>query len=387
MVKAVEGITVGRRYEVQRHLATGGMATVFRGWDHRYERPVAIKMLRALDEANPADLLRFRREARVLSALHCPQIVEVCDFTEEDGCLYLIMELVEGVTLKEHLARHGPLPAVEALLLAAEICRALECAHVEGFIHRDIKPQNVLLAESGEVKLTDFGIVHIAGSASLTASGMVLGTADYLSPEQAQGLALTPASDLYSLGIVLFEMLTHSLPFAGTSVAAVALKHAQDPVPSLRARNPGVPMRVERLVRRALAKKPQQRFRSAREMEAALRGAAALLQSREAIMASAEASSVADGETTRLHAEQAPCDVQGQQATAWVRRTVSWSGEGDTVEEDSLNWAAALLSIEQPLEAMDLPPLPEAMSLARTVLTLAVALLLLVAVVILPHLL
>src|SRR5215475_5665779 len=103
MVKAVEGITVGRRYEVQQHLATGGMATVFRGWDHLHERPVAIKMLRALDEANPADLARFRREARVLSSLHCPQIVEVCDFTEEDGCHYLIMELVEGVTLKEHL--------------------------------------------------------------------------------------------------------------------------------------------------------------------------------------------------------------------------------------------------------------------------------------------
>jgi len=266
MAIALDGITIGKRYEIQQHLATGGMATVFRGWDHLGDRPVAIKVLRALDEADAIDLARFRREAQVLASLHCPQIVRVCDFIEEDGRYYLILELVEGITLKEHQARRGRLPAVEALLLAAEVCQALECAHQHGFIHRDIKPQNILLAASGEVKLTDFGIVHVAGSTSLTVSGMVLGTADYLSPEQAQGLPLAPASDLYSLGIVLFEMLTGTLPFTGSSVTAVAMQHAAEPAPSLRARNASVPMRVERLVRRALAKKPEQRFLSAREM-------------------------------------------------------------------------------------------------------------------------
>src|SRR5262245_678072 len=121
MAKVLDGITVGKRYEIQQHLATGGMAAVFRGWDHRCNRPVAIKVLRAFDEADTTDLARFQREARVLAALHCPQIVEVCDFTEEDGCYYLILEFVEGVTLKEHLGRHGPLSALKALLLASEV--------------------------------------------------------------------------------------------------------------------------------------------------------------------------------------------------------------------------------------------------------------------------
>src|SRR5262249_23107856 len=221
MTSALDGVIVGNRYEVQQHLARGGMATVFRGWDRLVDRPVAVKVLRAHDEANPTNLERFRREALALSTLHCPQIVTVYDFLEEEDCSYLIMELVEGVNLKRHLVEHGPLPPVEALLLAAQVCQALECAHGYGFIHRDIKPQNILLAASGGVKLTDFGIVHIAECTTLTGHGMVLGTADYIAPEQVQGLPLTPASDLYSLGIVLFEMLVGALPFTGTSIIAV----------------------------------------------------------------------------------------------------------------------------------------------------------------------
>ncbi len=270
MAAALEGTTVGRRYEIRRHLAAGGMSLVYRGWDHRLNRPVAIKMLRQFEDLRPRDVLRFRREARTAAMLHCPQIVEVYDFFEEEDGSYLVMELVEGVNLKERLARSGPLPPAEALSIAAEVCEALDCAHARGFIHRDIKPQNILLADTGAVKLTDFGIVHVADATHFTTTGMVLGTADYISPEQAQGLNLTPATDLYSLGVVLFEALTGALPFEGTSVIAVAMQHATKAPPSLRALNPAVPHRVERLVRRALAKRPEQRFRAAREMAHAL---------------------------------------------------------------------------------------------------------------------
>jgi serine/threonine protein kinase len=162
--------------------------------------------------------------------------------------------------------REGAIPPVEALEIAAQICRALTSAHASGFIHRDIKPQNVLLAAAGGIKLTDFGIARISESTSFTTSGIVLGTADYISPEQAQGLSLTPSTDLYALGVVLFEMLTGVLPFQGPSVVAVAMLHTTKAPPSLRMLNPALPHRLERLVRRALAKKPEQRFRSAAEM-------------------------------------------------------------------------------------------------------------------------
>jgi serine/threonine-protein kinase len=287
MAAVLEGTTVGRRYEIQGHLAAGGMALVYRGWDHRLNRPVAIKMLRQFEDLRPRDVQRFRREARTAAMLHCPQIVEVYDFFEEEDGSYLVMELVEGVNLKERLARSGPLPPAEALGIAAEVCEALDCAHARGFVHRDIKPQNILLAKTGEVKLTDFGIVHVADATHFTTTGMVLGTADYISPEQAQGLDLTPATDLYSLGVVLFEMLTAALPFTGTSVIAVAMQHATKVPPSLRALNPAVPHRVERLVRRALAKRPEQRFRAAREMAHALRHEAESLQRQTVLMAAA----------------------------------------------------------------------------------------------------
>jgi len=270
MAAALNGVLVGNRYEICERIAVGGMAAVYRGWDRLGTRPVAVKAVRDVSEMRSKDVDRFRREGRIARGLHCPQIVEVYDFVEEDDDCFLVMELVEGVNLKERVVRDGPLPPVEALRVAAAICRALTCAHDAGFIHRDVKPQNVLLAEGGEIKLTDFGIAHISDSTNYTTSGIVLGTADYISPEQAQGLALSPASDLYSLGVVLFEMLTGALPFQGSSVVAVAMLHTTKSPPPLRMLNPALPHRLERLVRRALAKKPDQRFRSAAEMERVL---------------------------------------------------------------------------------------------------------------------
>lgn len=267
----LEGLTVAGRYELRAHLATGGMATVFRGWDLHMRRPVAVKLLRD-DAADLCDteLARFRREAHAVAALRCPHIVKLYDFVECDGRVCLIMELVDGPNLKQRILDAGPLAVEEALTYAIHVCRALAQTHAHGYIHRDVKPQNILLASSGTTKLTDFGIVQIGGGPSLTASGLVLGTADYIAPEQAQGLTLEPASDLYSLGIVLFEMLTAAVPFTGATATAVALRHMAEPLPSLRPRNPAVPPLVERIVRRASAKDPARRFTSAAQMEAAL---------------------------------------------------------------------------------------------------------------------
>lgn len=268
--KDLEGVTVAERYELRRHLATGGMAAVFGGWDRQLERPVAVKMLRTLEDADDTERRRFCREARAIAALRSPHIVDLYDFLEDGGCYYLVMELVGGMTLKQLLIERAPLPVESALSITVQVCRALATAHARGFVHRDIKPQNVLIDASGRAKLADFGIVQIAAAPSLTTSGLVLGTADYISPEQARGLPLGPASDLYSLGIVLFEMLTGCLPFTGKTATAVALRHTTDPLPPLRLRNAQVPPEVERVVRRATAKDPARRFRSAQQMEAVL---------------------------------------------------------------------------------------------------------------------
>ncbi len=270
MWTALEGVTVASRYELRTHLATGGMAAVFRGWDHRLCRPIAVKVLRQLDDADPSAIERFRREARSTAALQSPYIVEAYDFLRDDGCYYLVMEFVEGVNLKEHLTENGPLAPEDAFPVAIQVCRALQAAHAHGFIHRDIKPQNILLDPSGLAKLADFGIVHIPRAQGFTTSGMVLGTADYISPEQAQGEPLGPTTDIYSLGVVLYEMLTAVLPFEGTTPVTVALQHTSAPVPPLRAIRPEISPAVERVVMRALAKDPAWRYPSAQAMAATL---------------------------------------------------------------------------------------------------------------------
>lgn len=270
MWTALDNVMVGGRYELREHLATGGMAVVFRGWDFRLRRPVAIKVLRDLEDADELVIERFRREARAAASLQHPHIVEVYDFFEEDGCYYLVMELVDGPNLKEQLVKTGPLDPESALRIAAQVCAALDAAHECGFIHRDIKPQNILLAPTGEAKLADFGIVHIPRETAFTSGGVVLGTADYISPEQAQGLELRPTTDIYSLGVVLYEMLAGALPFTGATPMSVAVQHATAPAPPLSRANPAIPRQVERLVQRALRKNPEQRYPSVRAMGAAL---------------------------------------------------------------------------------------------------------------------
>jgi len=273
-----EGTLIAGRYEIREHIATGGMASVFKTWDHRVERIVAIKVLRSLDKNDLRAVERFRREARAAAKLAHPNAVTIYDFVEEMGQYFLVMEYINGPTLKQLIGQRRQLHPRETLEIAAQVCAVLQVAHAQGFIHRDIKPQNIMLVANSAsagggvlVKLTDFGIVRVAEEAGLTNSGIVLGTADYLSPEQARGEKLTASSDLYSLGVVMFEMLTGRPPFVGPTAVSIAMQHASSNPPSLRQYNANVPPGVEKIVIRALEKEPEDRFHSAQEMQQALR--------------------------------------------------------------------------------------------------------------------
>src|SRR5437588_1159936 len=256
------------------------MASVFKTWDHRVERLVAIKILRSLDKNDLRTVERFRREARAAAQLAHPNAVTIYDFVEEFGQYFLVMEYIHGPTLKQLIGQRRHLHAHETLEIAAQVCAVLQVAHARGFIHRDIKPQNIMLAGSAGgatgagnllVKLTDFGIVRVAEDAGLTNSGIVLGTADYLSPEQARGEKLTASSDLYSLGVVMFEMLAGRPPFVGPTAVSIAMQHASTYPPPLHQFNTNVPPALEQIVNKALEKEPEDRFNSAAEMQQALR--------------------------------------------------------------------------------------------------------------------
>jgi serine/threonine protein kinase len=275
-----EGTLIAGRYEIREHIATGGMASVFKTWDHRVERLVAMKVLRSLDKNDLRAVERFRREARAAAALAHPNAVTIYDFVEELSQYFLVMEYIHGPTLKKEILDRRHLQALETLEIAAQVCAVLQVAHTRGFIHRDIKPQNIMLVANNVstpgvasllVKLTDFGIVRVAEDAGLTNSGIVLGTADYLSPEQARGEKLTASSDLYSLGVVMFEMLAGRPPFIGPTAVSIAMQHASTYPPFLHQFNANVPLALEQIVVKALEKEPEDRFLSASEMQQALR--------------------------------------------------------------------------------------------------------------------
>ena len=249
---------LGGRYALRAVLGTGGMATVWRAHDEVLGREVAVKVLSPPYAADPGFLARFEREARHAAAVSHPRLVTVFDCGVDGGTPYLVMELVTGRTLRQVLDEVGPLPAGQAAAIAAAVCEGLEAAHAAGLVHRDIKPANIILA-GAEVKILDFGIARAEGTAAGTATGIVLGTAAYMSPEQAAGRPAGPASDLYALGCVLFEMLTGAPPF--TAESAVGLAHRQvhdDPGPPS-ARRPGLPASLDQMTTRLLAKDPADR--------------------------------------------------------------------------------------------------------------------------------
>ncbi len=256
-------------------MGTGGMSSVFRAHDRQLERRVAIKILHEHYAEDPEYLERFRREARAVARLSHPNIVTVIDRGDDDGRQYIVFEHVDGENLKELVLRSGRLSVRRALELALAVADGLAFAHDQGLVHRDVKPQNVLLSSEGEVKVTDFGIARsLHMEHGVTQTGTVLGTGEYLAPEQASGKPVSPATDVYSLGVVLWELLAGDVPFVGDNFVAVALRHVNEPPPSLRERRPDVSPRLDAAVQRALAKDPARRFPSmtafAQELRACL---------------------------------------------------------------------------------------------------------------------
>jgi tRNA A-37 threonylcarbamoyl transferase component Bud32 len=270
------GTLLNGRYRLDAKIGAGGMSTVYQAFDMTLERAVAIKLLHREIAADSDQIERFRREARAVAQLSHPHIVTVIDAGEDDGRPYIVFEYVEGETLKHRIRRLGRLPVAEAVAYAVEIVRALAAAHQRGIVHRDVKPQNVLIDAEGSAKVTDFGIARTLEDEGLTADGRVLGTTDYVSPEQALGHRVTGQSDLYSLGIVLFEMLTGQVPFRGESQVAVAMKHVREELPDVQVRRPEVSAALASVVERATAKELRHRYFSDAELIADLEDALAI---------------------------------------------------------------------------------------------------------------
>ncbi len=270
MTNVILGTTLGGRYRLDARIGHGGMSTVYRAFDTVLEREVAIKLMHREIASDSDQLERFRREARAVAQLNHPHIVTVIDAGEWDshdgeadvemGTPYIVLEHVAGETLKDLIRREAPLQAPVALAYAIEIARALGAAHAQGIVHRDIKPQNVLLSGEGGAKITDFGIARSLTEEGLTMDGRVLGTTDYVSPEQALGQDVSGQSDVYSLGVVIYEMLTGEVPFSGPSPVAVAMMHVREEVPDVQLARPHISAATAAVVERATAKELDRRY-------------------------------------------------------------------------------------------------------------------------------
>jgi eukaryotic-like serine/threonine-protein kinase len=286
----VLGTVIGGRYRLDAEIGRGGMSTVYRAFDTVLERPVAIKLMHREIATDSDQLERFRREARSVAQLNHPHVVTVIDAGEEppddsepDGATgrpYIVLEYIDGETLKHLIRREGQLEIPQAIAYAIEIARALGAAHERQIVHRDVKPHNVLISEEGGAKITDFGIARTLTEEGLTMAGRVLGTTDYVSPEQALGQPVTGQSDLYSLGVVLFEMLTGDVPFHGSSPVAVAMKHVREDVPDVQALRPEISAATAAAVDRAVSKDLGRRYPDAASMAAELEEVLAIEASR-----------------------------------------------------------------------------------------------------------
>lgn len=257
---------VANRYEVVQHIGQGGMADVFLAIDTILNRHVAIKILRSDQSTDAISILRFEREAQAATTLAHPNIVEIYDVGEYKNHHYIVMEYVAGKTLKKVIRDRAPLLNLEAVDTMKQLTSAVAEAHKRGIIHRDIKPQNVIVKSDGSLKILDFGIATAKGSAQLTQANNVMGSVHYLAPELAKGEPASPQSDIYALGIVFYEMLTGDVPFKADQAIQIALQHMREPMPSVRKANPNVPQSVENIIIRATAKNPKLRYQSCDEM-------------------------------------------------------------------------------------------------------------------------
>ena len=260
------GTVLSGRYRLEAKLGSGGMSTVYLADDDTLDRPVAVKVMHREMSEQPDQIERFRQEARAVAKISHPNVVSVIDAGEDHGHPYIVFEYVEGETLKQRISRVGALDIQESIAYAIEIARGLSIAHARNLVHRDIKPQNVLIDDEGRAKLTDFGISRQLEQDGMTATGRVLGTTDYVAPEQAMGRAVDPRSDIYSLGVVLYEMLVGQVPFHADSQVGVAMKHVNEELPDVQRRRPEVSAAVALVVERSTAKDPAERYQNVGEM-------------------------------------------------------------------------------------------------------------------------
>ena len=263
------GMLIADRYEILEKVGTGGMADVYKSKDHTLNRYVAVKVLKQEFSENANFVSKFRVEAQAAAGLMHPNIVNVYDVGEEKGIYYIVMELVDGITLKNYIAKRGCLGYKEAVTIALQVSMGLEAAHRNHIIHRDIKPQNIIISRDGKVKVTDFGIAKAATSDTITSN--VMGSVHYTSPEQARGGFSDEKSDVYSLGVTLYEMLTGEVPFDGETTVAIAIRHIQEPMPSPRKINPDIPYSVDQIVLKCCEKSPDRRYQNMQELASDLK--------------------------------------------------------------------------------------------------------------------
>lgn len=262
----MKGQKINDRYQIIKSIGEGGMANVYLAYDTILDRNVAVKVLRGDLAQDDKFVRRFQREALSASSLSHPNIVEVYDVGEDNGSYYIVMEYIEGKHLKELIKKRGKLTLSEVIDIMSQVCDGLATAHDSYIVHRDIKPQNIMILDSGLVKITDFGIAMALNSTQLTQTNSVMGSVHYLPPEQASGKGSTMQSDIYSMGILMYELLTGTLPFRGENAVEIALKQLKEPIPNLKEKIPDVPNSIVNIVKRATAKNPKNRYADAREM-------------------------------------------------------------------------------------------------------------------------
>ncbi|MBR4351258.1 MAG: Stk1 family PASTA domain-containing Ser/Thr kinase [Bacilli bacterium] len=261
-----KGQKINDRYEVKALIGEGGMANVYLGYDSILERDVAIKVLRGDLADDEKFVRRFRREAQSASLLNHPNIVQIYDVGEDDGNFYIVMEYINGQTLKQIIKKRKRLSISETIDIMCQLTDGLSSAHDSYIIHRDIKPQNIMILDDGMVKITDFGIAMAVNASDLTQTNSVMGSVHYLPPEQASGKGSTIKSDIYSLGIMLYEMLAGTMPFRGETAVEIAMKHLKTPMPSIRKVRDDVPQSLENIILKAAAKNPKNRYNNVREL-------------------------------------------------------------------------------------------------------------------------